>query len=1137
MNLNKRILLSLALLLSLPVIAQFKINEIMTNNVSAVWDNAYNYSMWVELYNTNTTTAYNQSAFYFTDDLTQPRKWNPAYKLVSPNGFSVLWFERGERSEHANFKLEGEGGRLYLLNSSAVVIDSVAYPKQYRNISYGRITNGSNNWVYFEQFSAGSSNNGKSWSFQRCEAPVFNVAGGFYVSTQNVTFATPAAGDTIYYTRNNAEPTRNNAIRYTPGTSITVNSSTAIRAKTFNKNKLSSDIATATFFINERNFSLPVVSIVTEQANLTDNTIGIYTTGTNGLVGNGSNTPVNWNQDWDRPANFELFDKTKTSRLNQELDISITGGWSRGNNQKSLKISPRNKFGDNELRYDIFAASKPNHKYKDIQLRNSGNDFFYSMMRDGYMQTLVMNRMNIDGIAYQPAVCFMNGTYYGIQNLRERSSKDYIYSNYGLGEDDIVLLETWEIPYDANYTPLSNYISTNDIKQTAVYNKVAEMMDIDNFMSYMISQIFFANTDWPHNNVKIWKKKDGGKWRWILYDTDFGYNLYGTNYNHNSLSWALGEMSGTDPSNNPWSTLLLRKLTTNETFRKNFIDRFCIQLSSTFEYNRSTKILDSLAANISSEISYHKSKWPSYRAFNDDITEMKTFALNRPSYMLDFISSRFLNGVGNETVNISSNNEKASYTFNNEKIVDPGIQLRYFKNQPFSLKANAVAGYKFKHWEIGGNTSGATTLIANNSNWKYFDGNDMPASNWSSGAYNDEGWKNGNAPLGYNSSNSGITTTISYGANASNKYTTAYFRKTINITNLSSKNSFTVSTLADDGIVLYVNGTEVGRDNMPNGTISFPTVATTYNNGVTASFNVPKELLVEGNNVIAAEVHQNSVSSSDLIFNLQMSCTESTNIQTETNEIYTGTLTTGLIIKAIYEQSVFEDPDKDLSVFINEVVSSNNTIADEFGDKDDFIEIYNAGETDVNIAGWYISDIPSSPAAFQIPATDLTKTLIPAKNRLVLWADDEPAQGILHLGFKLSKDGESLTLSKQNYLGAMVVVDQVSVPFLEQNLSYSRIPDGGETWKIVHPTYNLANIDFTSTDNHYASARLYPTLVTDHLTIENAVGNQIKILDLTGKLLSQQLCLNEKEVIELGSFQKGIYLISIGAENYKIIKL
>ena len=412
-------------------------------------------------------------------------------------------------------------------------------------------------------------------------------------------------------------------------------------------------------------------------------------------------------------------------------------------------------------------------------------------------------------------------------------------------------------------------------------------------------------------------------------------------------------------------------------------------MSSTFEATRANAILDSLAAKIANEIVYHKNKWGSARTLTNDVSIMKGFSANRPNSMMNFIGSRFLTNPGTVEIQINSNNPRATYTFNSEIINDAKINLKHFKNQTYSIKANEVGGYKFKHWEIGGSTSGVTTLIANNNNWKYFDGNDMPASNWSSVAYNDGSWKNGNAPLGYNSSNSGITTTISYGANASNKYTTAYFRKTINITNLSSKNSFTVSTLADDGIVLYVNGTEVGRDNMPNGTISFSTVATTYNNGATASFNVPKELLVEGNNVIAAEVHQNSVSSSDLIFNLQMSCTESTNTQTETNETYTGLLTAGISLKAIYEQSVFEDPDKDLSVFINEVVSSNNTIADEFGDKYDFIEIYNAGEADVNISGWYISDIPSSPAAFQIPDTDLTKTLIPAKNRLVLWADDE----------------------------------------------------------------------------------------------------------------------------------------------------
>ena len=155
-----------------------------------------------------------------------------------------------------------------------------------------------------------------------------------------------------------------------------------LRAITVSKNKLSSEIATQTYFINERNFNLPVVSIVTTPANLTNNLIGIYVQGTNGITGNGMDTPANWNMDWDRPANFELYDKNRQQQLNQELDIAIAGGWTRKNGQKSLKIQPKKKFGNNRLLYDFFEATKPGNKYKDILLRNSGNDFYYSMMRD-----------------------------------------------------------------------------------------------------------------------------------------------------------------------------------------------------------------------------------------------------------------------------------------------------------------------------------------------------------------------------------------------------------------------------------------------------------------------------------------------------------------------------------------------------------------------------------------------------------------------------------------------------------------------------------------------------------------------------------------------------------------------------------
>lgn len=300
-NKMKKTILLLTLFFTFTLSAQLRINEIMSNNVSAIMDESYNYSMWVELYNESSNTSYNQAACFFTDDLTQPRKWQPSSKLILAKGYSLLWFERDDRIGHANFKLDSDGGKLYLLNASAQILDSVKYPAQFRNISYGRKTDGAKEWVFFEKFSAGASNNNNVFAKERCASPVLKLPGGFYSGTKNISFENPALGDTIYYSLNGAEPTRSNS-RYTPGYVITISSTTILRAKMFSVGKLSSDIITATYFINERNFKLPVVSIVTEQKNLTDNTIGIYVKGTNGIVGNGMNTPANWNQDWWRSS-------------------------------------------------------------------------------------------------------------------------------------------------------------------------------------------------------------------------------------------------------------------------------------------------------------------------------------------------------------------------------------------------------------------------------------------------------------------------------------------------------------------------------------------------------------------------------------------------------------------------------------------------------------------------------------------------------------------------------------------------------------------------------------------------------------------------------------------------------------------
>ena len=112
-------------LMPLFVSAQLIINELMSNNISAHFDESWNYSMWVELYNTNTSASYNQQQYFLTDDLSEPKKWRPSSKLIRPNSYSVLFFERPEKTGHATFKLDPEGGSLYLLNSTGVIIDQV----------------------------------------------------------------------------------------------------------------------------------------------------------------------------------------------------------------------------------------------------------------------------------------------------------------------------------------------------------------------------------------------------------------------------------------------------------------------------------------------------------------------------------------------------------------------------------------------------------------------------------------------------------------------------------------------------------------------------------------------------------------------------------------------------------------------------------------------------------------------------------------------------------------------------------------------------------------------------------------------------------------------------------------------------
>jgi methionine-rich copper-binding protein CopC len=164
-----------------------------------------------------------------------------------------------------------------------------------------------------------------------------------------------------------------------------------------------------------------------------------------------------------------------------------------------------------------------------------------------------------------------------------------------------------------------------------------------------------------------------------------------------------------------------------------------------------------------------------------------------------------------------------------------------------------------------------TTFVSYNSSWKYLDNGSNQGTAWRATSFNDASWATGNAQLGYGDGDE--ATVVSYGSNANKKHITTYFRKTITIADASVFSNFTLSIKRDDGAVVYINGTERFRSNMPTGTISFTTKATT---DAADDGNTPQNItlaagtLITGTNVIAVEVHQRTANSTDLSFDLQL---------------------------------------------------------------------------------------------------------------------------------------------------------------------------------------------------------------------------------------------------------------------------
>lgn len=614
---------------------------------------------------------------------------------------------------HTNFKLSSSGETVLLSHSLKGVVDSITYGIISGDYSFGRDTSNPDNWGIFSEPTPGEKNQPPFYIDIITSTVQFSINEMFLNGVKYLVLTGLEDGEEIRYTLDNTEPTKNSSRYSSP---IQINKNTVVRARIFKTGYVPGKLASRTFLFDTPP-TLPVVSVTTDPVNLWDNETGIYVLG-DSYESQMPHYGANYWEDWEKPASIEMTESDGERLFSMNCGIKIFGGWSRTQDQKSLSIFFRNEYGDPELNNIQLFDSKLITNFKSLVLRNSGNDYSYSKMRDGMMTSLVRN-LDVDISAFRPTILYLNGEYWGIINLREKLNEDYLESNHDIKADKIDLLEgNGSVIEGSNesYLSLISFLEQNNLSDNSNYEQVTKQIDISNFIDYQLSQIYFDNRDWPGNNIKYWKSQtEDSKWRWIMYDTDFGFGLYGPNdYNRNTLEYATAT-NGPNWPNPPWSTFVFRKLLQNQAFKYRFINRYADVLNSTFLPGNVIALIDSFAEVIEPEMQRNYARWysPDISNWNQNIETMVRFASNRPGYERKYIRQEF-STPSNHEINISilpaSN---GIVELNSLTITKPEWKGQYFKNVPISLTANALAGYKFKIWMVDGVSISDKTITLN----------------------------------------------------------------------------------------------------------------------------------------------------------------------------------------------------------------------------------------------------------------------------------------------------------------------------------------------------------------------------------------------------------------------------------------
>ena len=600
--------------------SSLRITEIAPLNTDWFDENGEDPS-WVEIYNASDKDI-DLKGYTLVENLKNLRKWSFGSEVIKAKAFKIVFCDKKNISAvassdsagfhtrpHTNWKLDKNGGTIYLIDRLNGIRDSVAYPDLNAGLSWGIVDGGY--WQYFEKPTPEKPNTtSKGYDEVVPVADMSGIKAGFY--SEPITLNPPSLDDGVKLrcTTNGSEPNENSPEFNSPKK---IEHNMSFRCAAFKKGALSNKVTTRTFFIDEDDVKMPVVAISVDSSFFHQHYIKTS-------CSSPKNCPdsAGLYADVEIPIHVEYFENGSATKggatWEKDAGISLMGGWSRLNDKKSVSIRLREVYEDGSINYPLFETRKGvNDKYRSFNLRNNGNRYVSDYIEDA-MGGAILEGSGVDYQRSRQVVVFYNGKYYGIHDMRERFNKHYVETNYKIESNTVNFVKHLGKEVEASsgtidsYMGMLHFVATSDFsgENNANYAAAKTLLDVGNLADYMAAEIYIHNGDWPNNNVRAWSAPDH-PWKFMVYDLDHGFDwMWGVNdgeFNQESNMFAwIKKGGGNKPCKDEgcFANLYL-SLMKNPDFKRMFINRSAVMFHSYTNSKNVEKVVDNMVSKIDAQ--------------------------------------------------------------------------------------------------------------------------------------------------------------------------------------------------------------------------------------------------------------------------------------------------------------------------------------------------------------------------------------------------------------------------------------------------------------------------------------------------------------------------------------------------------